>query len=331
MQTEFELKLEALAGPVSADQPCGANLEDTAELAALDAYRIFGLLVAPQEEPDWRELRNRSLNVLSQSRDIRVLAHLAAAVLRTGSLIEALGIFPLLNAWLNEHFDRVYPVIDEDAIARRNALNCFCDRVAIVDPLRRLPLLTHARFGPLSLRDIDIATGVQPNPEPESAPRSESEIATALQEADAQVLNRIADRSASAVQALTAVQELMRDRCGEPAVPNFDQIYIQLERIRRFISPRIVAMAADNDTSPVSVDAVTSVQSFASTIRSRQEAVQTLNAVANYFRSNEPNSPVPLLLERAVRWISMDFLAVLADIAPDALEQARRVTGSETR
>jgi type VI secretion system protein ImpA len=55
-----------------------------------------------------------------------------------------------------------------------------------------------------------------------------------------------------------------------------------------------------------------------------------MDAVANYFRSNEPNSPVPLLLERAKRWVTMDFLAVLADIAPDAMEQARRVTGSET-
>ena len=37
--------------------------------------------------------------------------------------------------------------------------------------------------------------------------------------------------------------------------------------------------------------------------------------------------PVPLLVERAKRMISMDFLELLADLAPEALEQARRATG----
>ncbi len=330
MPSDLKSQLEKLAGPVSPAQPCGSSLEGTPELAAFDAHRIFGLLVAPQDEPDWHALRNRSLTVLAESRDLRVLAHLAAAALRTDTLVEALGVFPLLHGWLAHHFDEVYPVIEEDAIARRNALNCFCDRVAIVDPLRRLPLLTHAHVGHLSLRDIDIATGAQPNPDPESPPRLESEIATALQETDAQLLSRIADRAVAAGQALTAVQELMRDKCGESGVPDFDAIKIQIERIHRLISPRITSRAAPGDVQPESADTPASVQASASAIRSRREAVQVLDAVASYFRSNEPNSPVPLLMERAKRWISMDFLAVLADIAPDALEQARRITGSES-
>lgn len=330
MPTHLELQLEQLAGPVSPEQPCGASLEGTPELAAFDAQRIFGLLVAPPDEPDWRGLRNRSLTVLTESRDLRVLAHLAAAVLRTDSLVEALGIFPVMHTWLTHHFDAVYPVIEEDAIARRNALNCFSDRVAIVDPLRRLPLLSHALVGHLSLRDIDIATGAQPNPDPQSAPRLESEVTTALQEEDAQRLSHIADRADAAEQALTAVQDLMREKCGESGVPDFDAIKIQIERIRRFISPRITSRAASGDVQPESTNTAASEPASASAIRSRREAVQALDAVASYFRNNEPNSPVPLLMERAKRWISMDFLAVLADIAPDALEQARRVTGSET-
>jgi len=37
---------------------------------------------------------------------------------------------------------------------------------------------------------------------------------------------------------------------------------------------------------------------------------------------------VPLIVERAKRVVAMDFLAVLAELAPDALEQARRATGA---
>ena len=41
----------------------------------------------------------------------------------------------------------------------------------------------------------------------------------------------------------------------------------------------------------------------------------------------EPSSPIPLLLERAKRLVSKDFLEVLADIAPDALATARTAAG----
>ena len=62
-------------------------------------------------------------------------------------------------------------------------------------------------------------------------------------------------------------------------------------------------------------------------IRSRQDAIRALDAVAEFFRSNEPSSPIPLLVDRAKRLVSKDFLEVLADVAPDALGQARAAGG----
>jgi type VI secretion system protein ImpA len=52
-----------------------------------------------------------------------------------------------------------------------------------------------------------------------------------------------------------------------------------------------------------------------------------LDAAAEFFRRNEPSSPIPLFLERAKRLVSKDFLEVLADVAPDALPQARSAGG----
>ncbi len=51
-------------------------------------------------------------------------------------------------------------------------------------------------------------------------------------------------------------------------------------------------------------------------IRSRQDAIRALDAVAEFFRRNEPSSPIPLFVDRAKRLVSKDFLEVLADIAP---------------
>ena len=53
-------------------------------------------------------------------------------------------------------------------------------------------------------------------------------------------------------------------------------------------------------------------------VKSRQDAIRALDAVAEFFRRTEPSSPIPLFLERAKRLVSKDFLEVLADIAPEA-------------
>jgi type VI secretion system protein ImpA len=331
MQTQFDAELAALSQPVEGSSPCGDNPDGTPELAALESARVFGLLTPPDAQTDWRQIRSRSVTLLGQSRDLRVLAHYTAAVLRTATLAEALSLFPLLETWLAQYWDDVHPRLDEDAIARRNSLNCFADRVAIIDALRRLPLLSHPQLGAFSLRDIDIATGAQPNPDPDREPRTETEVQSALATADIADLRAVNDRASQAEKALVTVQDIMRQKSGADDVPDLDPLIKQLSRIQQVLFPRISAQTANDAVATSSDgDAGESAQSQSATVgavRSRQDAIRALEAVASYFRRNEPGSPVPLLVERAKRMISMDFLELLADLAPEALEQARRATG----
>jgi type VI secretion system protein ImpA len=62
-------------------------------------------------------------------------------------------------------------------------------------------------------------------------------------------------------------------------------------------------------------------------IRSREDAIRALDAVVAFFRSNEPSSPVPMLVERARRLVARDFLDVLAELLPDAVQEAKRAGG----
>jgi type VI secretion system protein ImpA len=331
MQTEIDAELASLSQPIEGAGSCGDNPDGTPELAALESLRVFGLLTPPDAQTDWRQIRSRSLGLLGRCRDFRVLAHYTAALVRTSTLGEALRVFPLVEMWLAQHWDDVHPRLDDDAIARRNALNCFADRVAIVDVLRRLPLLSHPQLGAVSLRDIDIATGAQPNPDPDREPRSETEVQSAIATADIAELRAVSDGAARAEKALTSAQDLMRQKCGANDVPDLDPLIKQLSRIQQVLFSRISAESA-NDAAATSSDGDAGEVSreqgaTAGAIRSRQDAIRALEAVAGYFRRNEPGSPVPLLVERAKRMISMDFLELLADLAPEALEQAKRATG----
>jgi type VI secretion system protein ImpA len=52
-----------------------------------------------------------------------------------------------------------------------------------------------------------------------------------------------------------------------------------------------------------------------------------LDKACEYFARNEPTSPVPLLLERAKRFIGMNFLDILKELAPDGVQQVQTVAG----
>jgi len=52
-------------------------------------------------------------------------------------------------------------------------------------------------------------------------------------------------------------------------------------------------------------------------IVTRADALEALRRVANYFRKAEPHSPIPYVLERAVRWGEMPLPQLLQELIPD--------------
>jgi type VI secretion system protein ImpA len=59
------------------------------------------------------------------------------------------------------------------------------------------------------------------------------------------------------------------------------------------------------------------------TPQSRADVVTALDAVVRFFEQNEPTSPVPLMLKRVRTWVEMDFLQLLREIAPVAVDDAQ--------
>ena len=65
-------------------------------------------------------------------------------------------------------------------------------------------------------------------------------------------------------------------------------------------------------------------------VHNREDALYLLDLASAFFRANEPSSPLPLLIDRARRLSSMEFLDILRDLAPDGLAQAQVVAGAPT-
>jgi type VI secretion system protein ImpA len=204
--------------------------------------------------------------------------------------------------------------------------------MAVVDGVRRLPIIRHAVLGAFSLRDFEIATGQVPKPDGEEVP-DEAAMRSILAASDAADLTALQSAVLAGLDALKAIETKMREEGGSEAAPTFDPLVSQLLQLQRLLTDGLsahpnapaAAAATGNGASgaPVAASASGSLQS----INSRQDAIRALDAVAAYFRSNEPSSPIPLFIERAKRLVAKDFLEVLADIAPDAVSQARSAGG----
>jgi type VI secretion system protein ImpA len=336
-----------LLQPISADQPCGQNLEDTPLLASFDGYRLYGrtkpLESAPEPDenapktvqdrdekpPDWGEIKEKSLEALRLSKDLRLLAHLGTSLLRTDGLPAFLDTVKIASDWLNSYWDTTYPPVDGDGIVRRSALNCFADPIAVIDALRKAPLVKSRQHGTFSLRDIDIASGQLAPGKAEARP-DESLINGAFSSVPLPELTELHQRVNDATQSLKTIDAKMREEVGTEAAPSFDLLSAQLTKIDRVLRAQIAARpdaapmeGVEGEAGPAGQPAA----GFSGAVRSRQDAIRALDAVADYFRHNEPSSPVPMFCERAKRLISMGFLEMLADIAPDAVAQARAAGG----
>jgi len=250
-------------------------------------------------------------------------------VLRTDGLPAFSRTLDVASQWLTTYWSQTYPLVDEDAILRRNALNCFADQMAVVDGLRRLPLVKSPQHGTFSLRDIDLATG-QVVPRDGDPRPDEDQINAAFAAMPLDELTQLHQSVVGARGALQTIDARMREAAGSEATPSFDPLSAQLLKVDRVLRAQLAARP-DND-GVTALDAESGAAAGAGStaigaIKTRQDAVRALDAVAAFFRQTEPSSPIPLLLERAKRLVSKDFLAVLADIAPEAVAQARAAGG----
>lgn len=337
-----------LLEPVSADEPCGKNIEDADPMgwAAFDAYELFGQsTLEPQKNedgteikrrhrpPEWRDIKNQSLDALKTTRDLRLLGYLASALIRTDGLSAFFKTLGVASHWIEQYWAQVYPQLDEDGdpLFRKNALNGLADPVAVVDGVRRAPLVSSRQHGIFSLRDLDLAAG-QVSGTMDGAPQ-QSQIDAAFEAMPIEELQALADSTTQALASLASVDAAMRRETGVNGAPNFDPLTAQLKKMEAALTAQLEKHPGAAVAAVASEDGVAAGESGAAavigvgSIRSRQDAIRALDAAAEFFRRNEPSSPVPLFVERAKRLVAKDFLEVLADIVPDALPQARQAGG----
>ncbi|MDN5870688.1 MAG: type VI secretion system protein TssA [Nitrococcus sp.] len=325
------MELERFLDEISAEFPAGSDLAESGDLLELDQLSAWS---DPDKPSQWPALRDAATAALERSRDLRATVYLAGALLQTEGIQSFCASLGLMRSLLENLWDDVYPRLDgDDAIERSSAVFNLVNFDKIIQPLRLAPLVDDRGTGCFSLQDVEIAQGKRKAAsEREEEHPPEALIIEAFETMDLDELRQLDAAVTQGSADLGAMEAIFTERLGAGAGPNLARVREPLNAIRALTGARLGARSVD---SSVKSEAETEAGAVAprgviaadGAARSRQEAIRALDGVLRYFRSHEPSSPVPLLLERAKRLIDRNFMEILEDIAPDALAQAKAISG----
>jgi type VI secretion system protein ImpA len=339
---------------LSDEAPAGGNLELDAEFVALERAAQgkpetqYGDTINPATPPDWKEAEAIALALLQRTRDLRVMTHLAIARLHLYGMVEFADTLSQIRYQLEARWQQVHPQLDpedaNDPTLRGNALFRLQDPVNVLRRLRDLPLANSSMTGPVSWRDIAVFNG-QIEPEPGREKLTEAFIRGAFNKTDPPRLRSLREAVNRAVQEVAAIPVVFDAQAGAGTGPDFTnlaklladiqkdlrrfEVVVADERAEAAEEAAEIAEATSPGQLPTSSRIGLNVRSLTA-VSGREDALYLLELASAYFRANEPSSPVPMLIDRALRLATMEFLEILRDLAPDGLGQAQIVAGTPT-
>jgi type VI secretion system protein ImpA len=369
------LALDHLLVDVSADSPCGVDLEQDHDFAQLEndakiiPERQMGEVIIPEKAPDWRKIRDSALKLLERSKDIQVAMHLTCGLVQTDGFSGLDSGLTLINGLLHKYWDDVYPRPDPEddyPVLRMNTLATLNDDKKIIEPLLNLPL-TKSKLGGFSWNQIEAAKSklealghMSQEGYVESLKKSAEKdvpgtleegkirasalldtIEAAFNETELKDLKDQRNTIKHTHEQAVAILSIASDKAGAGNAPEISRLINLLKGILNLFDEKIKLKEAlalkqgETESARLDVLAMTDVAqrgiqaAKSNGIHSREEVIFAIDGICKYFERYEPSSPVPFLLQRAKKLLSMNFMEILQDLTPDSVKQAESICGTQ--
>ena len=357
------LDVDTLLAPVSPEAPCGENLEYDADYAAMEKAAAgkpeqqFGDTKIPGEEPNWKEVRTKALDLLSRTKDLRIGSYLARAATWTDGLPGLADGMQVLQGLVETYWPTVHPQLDpednNDPTLRLNTIASLCDPSTMLRGVQFAPLASPRPGVRFSYRDVQVAAGELP--QPAGAEKLEqSVIDGAFNECNGADLIATTRAVKKALAGAKQLEEELVKQVGVGGVTPLDPLTDLLGTIAKLLSQKLASRGLSDEERPEAPEAepVSSAvmaenadgdgqaatagangrksgapMILTGDISSREDVIRALDKICDYYKRYEPSSPVPLFLNRAKRLASKSFLEILRDLTPDAVNQALAISG----
>ena len=316
-----------------ADSPCGEDLEYDDEFREMEKAAAgrepsqFELNGVP---PDWRAVLNHAQALFERTRDLRVAIYWTRARLRTEGASTLREGLRLVGGLLERYWEELHPRLDDgDAYARINALNDLSSPGGLLGDLRESFVVNDRAIGELRGRDVEVALGSM-EPRSGESPPGRGQIEELLRAA-AKTHPKLRDFPAAAIGGIDALQQLMRDRVGYAAAPEFKSLRTALSGLSDLMpgeqGSSEGASSDGREDSGGDAGSRGSKGILTGAIGSRVDALRAIDLVCEYLERTEPTNPAQLLLRRARRLVNKNFVELVRELAPESLGEVARVMG----
>ncbi|MDR3338045.1 MAG: type VI secretion system protein TssA [Treponema sp.] len=346
------IRVEELILPLEGESPAGQNMEYDPLYLEMDTLAIevpdsqMGDSKIEGRGPDWKNLSKNCLELWKKTRDLRVAVYLVIAEAVTGGLAGLAGALKLPLFLAKELWDVFYPQLDpddEEPIERLNILSMLSPQAgAINDPIMFIPRFRDLRLVPslkytlrdllISANEIEVSGGERVDPQL---------IGAELMNVPIQEVQTQAAFAHEARDLVTALCDEMSGKMKGGYTLDMSALIHELDRLGSFYDTHLqnfsalagdepaAETAAEGDNTPGKEQSHSGGNFTLLSYRAntRAEALLLLKKGAEYFQFQEPSSPIPLLINRAMRFAEMNFIDLIEDIAPDAVARGRDVLG----
>lgn len=345
------IDVAALLEPVSEGSPCGPSVEYDEryielEKAARGVAReedANGKVIREAEPPSWPEAERLALELSAKSKDLRVAIYLARAKLAVDGLPGFGETLELIDGYLREFWPSVHPQLDpaddNDPSIRVNSLVALCHNETVLRELRLAPLTQSRQFGRVSYRDYAVAAGLMPPPPTkggDARPPDTSRIEAAFADTPIEVLQEFQEAAAASLERLGSIEETLTEHLGAGNGPDFSPLEKQVSEIKGVLDKEMAKRGGGEQEIPVDGESNITPQAAGSggvapaagvMVRSRDDVLLLLDRICRYYSDFEPSSPVPLILNRTKRLVTMNFLDILKDLTPGGVQEFGVVAG----
>lgn len=329
-----------LLAPLDGQDPCGEDMSFSSEFDAIQQSRIEedpsldqGAWVTERKIADWPFIEKQCIDLLTtRAKDLRLGLWYTEAVTHTQGFAGFAFGLDLLNGLITTYWQNLHPIADAgDQEARISLLNWFVQQSNRL--LRQTPL-THSAKHTLNYNDLESArqlkATIESNAERYDEPTPdkitleqyiESQNATPIQTLQQSLHALTEAQSTWAIFTKTLDEYLGLDAPAFGTMnKTFDLIQDHLERTLRdrggITNP--TAQEESVETTPQNIShSMIFHPNTNGHIQNRQQAMQVLQQISEYFTTYEPHSPVSYMLKKTIRWANMPLHEWLAHVVKD--------------
>ena len=276
--------------------------------------------------PDWEEVSESAVELLSRAHDMRVAVYLTRALLHTDGLSGLEHGLQLIHGYLEQYWETFYPQLDpednDDPTERINILADLNDYQTVIGPINKITLAAAPDLGTLSVAEI------RPASENREVKPGVVDIDAFCTESELEKFQSGQAVAAAGLHWLDKCIALLDEKVGTVNVPQFGALHKVLTDIEKFFGKQLKKLQPDEvgmvEDSVINGTSVGVGGCLTKGIAGRPDVLRALDEICRYYETYEPGSPVPLLLKRAKGLVEKNFVEIIENLVPDSLSQFKK-------